>query len=203
MALTSPKNIWTPDAGEQYALTTDLATMADTINDNLVESANYGIGTTAEMNAAVGRFPNGALWYNTTNSTEYRRVAGIWEPQDTGWQTLTLSPDFVAYGGTSAAQWKRSGDTIYIGGAVSPANSTVASAIEGAGGSGAQLFNLTDNGIPFAAGGPGITSVNHGSGLSKWLLQGSLVTGNFSANRYDGTANTTTWLPFFVSFPAV
>lgn len=38
MALTTPDNIWTPDAGEQYALTTDLATMADTIQDALNQS---------------------------------------------------------------------------------------------------------------------------------------------------------------------
>lgn len=33
MATTSPDNIWTPDAGDDYALTTDLAAMADTIQD--------------------------------------------------------------------------------------------------------------------------------------------------------------------------
>jgi hypothetical protein len=31
MATTSPDNIWTPDSGDDYALTTDLAAMADTI----------------------------------------------------------------------------------------------------------------------------------------------------------------------------
>lgn len=33
MATTSPDNIWTPDAGDDYALTTDLAATADTVQD--------------------------------------------------------------------------------------------------------------------------------------------------------------------------
>lgn len=92
MALTTPDNIWTPNAGEQYALTTDLATTASSIQSALTQKANYGVGTTAEMNAAVSRYPNGAMWYNTTNSTEYRRVGGVWVEEaedDTGWVTLT------------------------------------------------------------------------------------------------------------------
>lgn len=36
MALTSPDDIWTPDATDDYSLTVDLATMADTIQDALV-----------------------------------------------------------------------------------------------------------------------------------------------------------------------
>lgn len=35
MATTSPDNIWTPDAGDDYALTTDLAATADTVQDAL------------------------------------------------------------------------------------------------------------------------------------------------------------------------
>ncbi len=35
MATTSPDDIWTPDAGDDYALTTDLAATADTIQDAL------------------------------------------------------------------------------------------------------------------------------------------------------------------------
>lgn len=35
MATTSPDNIWTPDAGDDYALTVDLAATADTVQDAL------------------------------------------------------------------------------------------------------------------------------------------------------------------------
>lgn len=37
MAVTSPDNIWTPDAGDDYALTTDLAAMADTVQDAITD----------------------------------------------------------------------------------------------------------------------------------------------------------------------
>lgn len=88
MALT-PRGIWTPDSGEEYDLTIDAATTAGTVDAALQKAANYGLGTTAEMNAAVGEFPDGALWFNTTSNTEYRRVAGAWEPLDTGWVSGT------------------------------------------------------------------------------------------------------------------
>lgn len=35
MATTTPDEIWTPDSGDDYALTTDLAAMADTVQDAL------------------------------------------------------------------------------------------------------------------------------------------------------------------------
>lgn len=35
MAVTSPDNIWTPDSGDDYALTVDLARMADDVQDAL------------------------------------------------------------------------------------------------------------------------------------------------------------------------
>lgn len=37
MPVTSPDNIWTPDSGDDYALTVDLARMADDIQDALNE----------------------------------------------------------------------------------------------------------------------------------------------------------------------
>lgn len=37
MALTDPDNIWTPDSGDDYALTVDLAAMADTIQTVLTD----------------------------------------------------------------------------------------------------------------------------------------------------------------------
>jgi hypothetical protein len=37
VATTSPDNIWTPDSGDDYALTVDLAAMADTVQDALTE----------------------------------------------------------------------------------------------------------------------------------------------------------------------
>lgn len=37
MVTTSPDNIWSPDAGDDYALTTDLAALADTVQDAITD----------------------------------------------------------------------------------------------------------------------------------------------------------------------
>lgn len=76
--LTTPDGIATPASGQNYALVTDLAATAGTVQTALTQKANYGVGTTAERTAALGKFPNGAKWYDTTLSAEYRRVAGSW-----------------------------------------------------------------------------------------------------------------------------
>lgn len=55
MATTSPDNIWTPDSGDDYALTVDLAAMADTVQDALNNvPKNYLRGTNAERLAITG-----------------------------------------------------------------------------------------------------------------------------------------------------
>lgn len=43
MATTSPDNIWTPDSGDDYALTTDLAAMADTVQDAISDVRTQGV----------------------------------------------------------------------------------------------------------------------------------------------------------------
>lgn len=76
--LTTPDSIPTPASGQNYALTTDLAATADGVQAVITTKANYGVGTTTERTAALSRFPDGAKWYDTTLSAEYRRVAGAW-----------------------------------------------------------------------------------------------------------------------------
>jgi len=78
MALTSPSDLFSPDAGDGYALVTDLAAMQDSVQAALVIQANYGAGTTTARNANLATFPDGAKWYDTTLSEEYRRIAGAW-----------------------------------------------------------------------------------------------------------------------------
>lgn len=54
MATTSPDNIWTPDAGDDYALTTDLAAMADTVQDALnARPRNYRTDLTNAQRIAL------------------------------------------------------------------------------------------------------------------------------------------------------
>lgn len=66
MATTSPDNIYSPDAGQQYALTQDLLAMADSVQDALdVNRPRYRSGTSTERGAWTNP-GEGALFYNTT-----------------------------------------------------------------------------------------------------------------------------------------
>lgn len=80
MAITSPDNIWTPDSGDNYALTTDLAAMADTVQDALTKRANYYVGTTSELAGVAATAPEGAAGYDTTLDKEVRLIGGAWIP---------------------------------------------------------------------------------------------------------------------------
>lgn len=89
MPTTTPDNLSYPGGGEGYDLIVDWGASMTSVQTALTLKANYGVGTTAQMNAAVAKFPNGAIWYNTTDSKEYRRVSGSWVALDTG--TVDLS----------------------------------------------------------------------------------------------------------------
>ena len=66
MATTSPDKIYSPDAGQQYALTQDLLAMADSVQDALdANRPRYRSGTSAERGAWTSP-GEGALFYNTT-----------------------------------------------------------------------------------------------------------------------------------------
>lgn len=117
MAVTNPDNIWTPDSGDNYALTTDLAATADSLQTMATEKANYGVGTSAERTAALGRFPNGALWYDTTTSSEWRKISGAWVNQDTGWVTIATPSGWTAQ---RDIRVRRIGSTVLWQGRVTP-----------------------------------------------------------------------------------
>jgi len=93
--LTTPDNLATPSSGQNYGLVTDLAAFADSAQSALMVKANYGVGTTTERNAALSKFPDGARWYDTTLSADYRRVAGAW---------VALA-DLTQYTGTKYYRW--------------------------------------------------------------------------------------------------
>lgn len=79
MATTSPDNIWTPDAGDDYALTTDLAATADTVQDaitSLRAAAGSTRGTNTERDASSPT--TGALWNSTTDGFVYRYNGTSW-----------------------------------------------------------------------------------------------------------------------------
>lgn len=79
MATTTPDDIWTPDAGDNYALTTDLAATANTIQDALtsIRTTNGSRkGTTTERNSATA--VNGDYWSDTTTGFLYRYNGTKW-----------------------------------------------------------------------------------------------------------------------------
>lgn len=79
MATTSPDNIWTPDAGDDYALTTDLAAMADTVQDAITANRVdlLGLDSARPANGAPGLI-NGMTWYSTDTKTTWRYDGSIW-----------------------------------------------------------------------------------------------------------------------------
>lgn len=85
MATTTPDNIWTPDAGDNYALTTDLAAMADTIQDALLaRPQNYRVDlTNSERLALSGADLFEGLRVRTTDT----RVD--WVYSNSTWQVVT------------------------------------------------------------------------------------------------------------------
>lgn len=105
--LTTPDNIWTPDSTDDYDLTIDWAATADDIQAALTKRANYGVGTTTQRNAALTLMPNGAQWYDTTLSYEYRKVSGAWVINSTGWISWATVPTGITVGnGTLTQQYK-------------------------------------------------------------------------------------------------
>lgn len=79
MATTSPDNIWSPDAGDDYALTTDLAAMADTVQDAITanKSALSGLDASRPANGSPG-LVNGMTWYSTDTKTTWRYDGSVW-----------------------------------------------------------------------------------------------------------------------------
>lgn len=71
MATTTPDEIWTPDSGDRYALTTDLAAMADTIQDALndVRSPAFSrVQRTSDLGGGVTTNWAGLVWNSNPSS---------------------------------------------------------------------------------------------------------------------------------------
>lgn len=79
MAVTSPDNIWTPDAGDDYALTTDLAAMADTVQDALNTVKTYLPLTDAQRIALTGSgLFEGLIVYTTDTNALWKYNGSTW-----------------------------------------------------------------------------------------------------------------------------
>ena len=81
MATTSPDDIYSPDAGQQYALTQDLLLMADSVQDALTD-VRTGIRTFAGTNSArTAVTPNVGDYWTTTDTSPQRGYRGT----SSGW----------------------------------------------------------------------------------------------------------------------
>lgn len=124
MATTSPDNIWSPDSGDDYALTVDLAAMADTTQDAITANRVGRIGTDAERLALSGASLFEGLTFRTTDTRyDWVYTGGVWQRRmapfgfatgvnttpGTGYRSVsfpaglfTSPPRVVASGGTQA-----------------------------------------------------------------------------------------------------
>lgn len=84
MATTSPDNLKSPDAGDQYALVQDLGVLASTTQTALNRRANFYTGTAAARQAWTTA-PVGVHWQDT-NSSQWE-----WVRKSTGWVVVNPS----------------------------------------------------------------------------------------------------------------
>lgn len=114
MAITSPDDIWTPDAGDDYALTTDLAAMADTIQDAITANrVNLkGLDSTRPANGSAG-LTAGMSWYSTDTGVTWRYSGSAWfiEYRPLGTYTATVT-GITAGQITTVAEYERRGNLI-------------------------------------------------------------------------------------------
>lgn len=94
MATTSPDNIKSPNAGDQYALVQDLGALADTTQAALVKRANLYTGTSAQRTAFTTA-SEGTTWQDTNGTkNRFTRKSGSWVADHRfarGYFTLSLA----------------------------------------------------------------------------------------------------------------
>lgn len=78
MAVTSPDNIWTPDAGDDYALTTDLASTADTVQDAITALRGGLFSNGGLMSARPAFGQEGRTYYATDTNVEWLDTGTSW-----------------------------------------------------------------------------------------------------------------------------
>lgn len=117
MASTTPDNILSPDAGDQYALVQDLGILADSVQDALTLRANAYQGTASER-AAFTIATDGMLWQDTDGiKMIWRRDTGAWVPAVWQWSgtttqmnAFTSAPEgFVWSNTTNETEYLRTG----------------------------------------------------------------------------------------------
>lgn len=78
MATTSPDNLWSPDAGDEYDLTVDMAASMQSVQAALEKRANSYRGTSGQRVAFSSQARVGDHWQDTNASQELYVWTGVW-----------------------------------------------------------------------------------------------------------------------------
>lgn len=100
MATTSPDNIWTPDAGDAYALTTDLAALADTVQDALSIRKRVYSGNGAPSLTGISNFDE---YRDTATGNQWLYIFGVWRLWSSSNVSLSLNGGWSNVAGTGTA----------------------------------------------------------------------------------------------------
>lgn len=75
---TSPDGIRYPGLSDTTGIVPSLATLAEDVQDTFESRANYFRGDSTEMAAREATALEGAAFFNTDDSTQYRLTGGVW-----------------------------------------------------------------------------------------------------------------------------
>lgn len=81
---TTPDGIPYPGLSDTTGIVPSLATLAESVQDALTARANYYVGDNTDMAAQEANAPEGAVFYNTDDNTEYRMESGSWSSGGSG-----------------------------------------------------------------------------------------------------------------------
>lgn len=115
MATTSPDNLRTPNPGDAYNLTTDLATLASDVQGALNTRANVYRGSVGQRVAFTAAAQDGVLWQETSGDRElYAKNTPLntWVKVNTTSSADLTTDLLVAFRGTISAY--RSGNVVYM-----------------------------------------------------------------------------------------
>lgn len=173
MATTSPDNIWTPDSGDDYALTVDLAAMADTVQDAITANKFdlVGLDSARPANGSPG-LVDGMTWYSTDTGITWRYSGTSWSIE-----FRPLSPYTPTVTGITAGQITVTGKYEQRGNYI---DGYVLIAKTGAG----TLTGTVAVGLPTTPANPS-TPRNLGGGMVRVSISGN-TTDYLADTRYTG-----------------
>lgn len=183
MAVTSPDDIWTPDAGDDYALTTDLAAMADTIQDAITNNrvSLIGLDSARPANGTPG-VVNGMTWYSTDTGVTWRYNGTIWSIEFRPLSAYTPTVSGITAGQiTVVGEYERRSN--FIEGSVT-ITKTAAGVLTG-------TVTISLPTTPFDS----TTPRNLGEGTARVVLSGPVTTDYIVNARYTGGSNINLNIP--------